>query len=295
MTEPAEQARWDAALRPLAGLAVNIGVITAVLVYFGWRRTETQARLLGIDESILGMSTQDFLLRSVGPLFVPLAVLAAGGLAWLSVHRLVLRRIAAGRAGELRGLARALLLSWLVVPTAAAIVGLFAPIIAIIAFPLSFALGLLLTVYGVVLLRLLDPAAEAQDLPPWQPPLERAFIAVLVLVSLFWTVSNYAELLGANLADGLQRRLPQLTEVVVYSPQRLNIEAPGAVEESLEQPGESVDDAAYRYRTVGLRLLEHTGGHYFLVSDGWTPRHGVVVMLADGDPVRLEFVRDRRN
>jgi len=50
----------------------------------------------------------------------------------------------------------------------------------------------------------------------------------------------------------------------------------------------------YKYRYVGLRLLEHTGGHHFLVSDEWSPQYGVVVMLADDDPVRLEFVHDRR-
>lgn len=280
-------------MRPFAELAVNVTVITALLVYFGWRRTETQARLLGIDESILGLTTQDFLLRSIGPLFVPVAVTAAGGLAWLSLHRLLLRRISSGRVRGLSSAARAALAAWLVVPAAAAVLGLVAPGIAIIAFPMSFAVGLLLTYYGVVLGRLLSAESETQHVALLQSPLERAFVVVLVLVSVFWTVSNYAELLGANLARDLQAQLPRLTEVIVYSPQRLSIQAPGTKEEPLDRPGASSDDAAYHYRTVGLRLLDHTGGHYFLVSDGWTPRYGVVVMLADDDPVRLEFVRNR--
>jgi hypothetical protein len=77
--------------------------------------------------------------------------------------------------------------------------------------------------------------------------------------------------------------------VVVYSPERLHINAPGAMEEPLP-----TNQSLYRYRYVGLRLLEHTGGRYFLISEAWTPRYGVVVMLADDDPIRLEFVRDRR-
>lgn len=293
MTERTDQARWEAPLRPLAGLAVNVSVITALLVYFGWRRTETQARLLGIDESILGLTTQDFLLRSIGPLFVPVAVTAAGGLAWLWLHRLLLRRIASGRVRGLRSGARAMLAAWLVVPAIAVVLGLVAPSIAIIAFPMSFGVGLLLTYYGVAVGRLLEAESETQEVALWHSPLERAFVVVLVLVSVFWAVSNYAELLGAGLARDLQAQLPRLTEVIVYSPQRLSIEAPGASEEPLDTFGDSDDDAAYHYRTVGLRLLDHTGGHYFLVSDGWTPRYGVVVMLADDDPVRLEFVRDR--
>lgn len=35
-------------------------VLTALPVYFGWQRSEVQARQLGIDESILGMSTRDY-------------------------------------------------------------------------------------------------------------------------------------------------------------------------------------------------------------------------------------------
>ena len=77
--------------------------------------------------------------------------------------------------------------------------------------------------------------------------------------------------------------------MVVYSPKQLLIDAPAVKEERLGGP-----DAAYRYRYTGLRLLEHTGGRYFLISDGWTEQYGVVVMLADSDPVRLEFVRDLR-
>ena len=65
--------------------------------------------------------------------------------------------------------------------------------------------------------------------------------------------------------------------------------APDVKEEPLSRA-----DSAFRFRYTGLRLLDHIGGHYFLVSDGWTPRYGVVITLSDTDPVRLEFVRDRR-
>jgi hypothetical protein len=40
--------------------------------------------------------------------------------------------------------------------------------------------------------------------------------------------------------------------------------------------------------------MEHTGGNYFLVSDGWSGEHGVVIVLPDDDPgLRMEFVRGR--
>jgi hypothetical protein len=40
--------------------------------------------------------------------------------------------------------------------------------------------------------------------------------------------------------------------------------------------------------------MKHTGGTYFLVSDGWSDDDGVVVALSDSDPrLRLEFVNGR--
>ena len=61
----AKKADLREVLRPVVAVVANITVLTALLVYFGWRRSETQAHQLGIDESILGMSTRDYLLRSM--------------------------------------------------------------------------------------------------------------------------------------------------------------------------------------------------------------------------------------
>jgi hypothetical protein len=84
--------------------------------------------------------------------------------------------------------------------------------------------------------------------------------------------------------------LPNQPRVVVYSAQHLHLDAPGVTEEGL-----APEQSAYLFRYVGLRLLEHTESTYFLVSDGWKPDYGVVVVLPDDAPVRLEFVRDTRD
>ena len=41
------------------------------------RRSETQSQRLGIDQSILGLSTRDYLLRSIGPVLVLLIGVSA--------------------------------------------------------------------------------------------------------------------------------------------------------------------------------------------------------------------------
>jgi hypothetical protein len=282
----------DVPLRALASIGANVTVLTALLIYFGWRRSETQARVLGIDESILGMSTRDYVVRSVGPLLAPLVVVGTAGLGWLWVHAAITRALAHGQLRPVRITARVLAVAWFWLPLACALFSWRYSTAGYLVFPLSFAVGILLASYGThlrALLRAVDAPDTVVPLPAWQTPLAKAFIAVLVTISLFWSASNYAEVLGEWLAHSTRDQLPGLTRVVVYSPKQLLIDAPAVKEERLGGP-----DAAYRYRYTGLRLLEHTGGRYFLISDGWTEQYGVVVMLADTDPVRLEFVRDVR-
>ncbi|MET9225746.1 hypothetical protein [Lentzea sp. NPDC003310] len=71
---------------------------------------------------------------------------------------------------------------------------------------------------------------------------------------------------------------------MVHGKARLHIDVPGVREEALPP-----EDSAYRY--AGLRLLESTGGKFFLVSDEWTRERGIVIALRDDNTVRLEFVR----
>ena len=275
-------------IRRMGAVLANVGVLTALLVYFGWKRSEVQSRRLGIDESILGMSTREYLLRSVRPVLLLLIVIAVVGLLWLLMDRWLVGRLhSSGQSdGLLRWSLRLLLAGLVVLPLAAWAGGFRWPAIAFIAFPLCCVAGLLLVLYAFHFRQMMPGALP---LPAGREALLRAFTAIIVGVGLFWTATNYAIVEGTELSDGFLAELTKLPSVTVYSPERLQIDAPGAKEERLP-PKQSM----YKYRYVGLRLLEHTGGHYFLVSDEWSPQYGVVVMLADDDPVRLEFVHDRR-
>jgi hypothetical protein len=50
-------------------------------------------------------------------------------------------------------------------------------------------------------------------------------------------------------------------------------------------------DSAYLYRYDGLRLLQVSGGHYFLISQSWTTADRRVVVISTSDPYRVEFSR----
>lgn len=293
-TEPQQPASDNAApgndvLRWLAGVVANATVLTALLVFFGWKRSDVQARRLGINENILGMSTRDFVLRSVGPVLVLLSIIGVAGLLWVLVDHWLARRVrAAGRADRVvKYTLRLLPFGWFILPALVWAMGFVWRPVAFIAWPFSIGAGVLLFLYAIHLRGML-PDAHASVLPG-RLPLLRTFTAIIVGVALFWGASNYAHVQGNSLADHFAERLGDQTQVVVYSPQRLHLTAPGVTETPL-----SGDKSAYQYRYSGLRLLEHTGGRYFLVSDEWSPSYGVVIMLADNAPVRLEFLRDRR-
>jgi hypothetical protein len=261
-------------LRPVVGVLANVTILTALLVYFGWRRSATQAERLGIYENILGMSTRDYVLRSVRPVLVLLVGIGVAGLAWVVLDRWLvplvrsgLQRAQPGGAPDRRTvrLLRGLSLAWLV----------------------SIGAGLLLMLYAAHL-RQLD--APSDDATRRRNAARQVSGALLVGVCLFWTAANYAQVQGVQLARQTAQQIDRLPGVVVYSRSPLHLDGPGVAETDLSGPSGNL-----RYRYRGLRLFEHTGGKYFLVSDGWTPAYGVLFVLADDDTsVRVDFVRDRR-
>ena len=75
-------------------------VITALLFYFGWAQTNALFGRLGIDQSALGFTVQDYMLRSVNSTFRPLSVVLLAAVAGLSAHIALTRAMATpGRTG----------------------------------------------------------------------------------------------------------------------------------------------------------------------------------------------------
>lgn len=286
--EAVEPAGHGDLLRRIATGLGNVGVLSALLVYFGWVRSDVHARSLGIDESILGMSTAEYMLRSVRPVLVILIVIAVAGLLWAVLdHWLAQRLIRRGPSDSIyRWAVRVLPAAIVLIPLAVWFSRTVAPAFAYVSFPLALAAGLLLLLYSFQLRGALpgnSPMSGARS------NLLHACAAALVCVALFSTASNYATVEGTELARTFDRQLLTLPQVVVHSTRPLNIEAPGVV---TQQVGPAVE---YGYEYSGLRLLEKTGGRYFLVSDGWTPEFGVVIVLKeDEEGIRYDFVRDVR-
>jgi hypothetical protein len=272
----------EALLRSALTLLTNVGVLTGLLVYFGWKRTAVQASQLGIDETLFGFTTRDYLLRSVDALFVPIGLAAVAGLGFLWLDRWVRSRARSTPPGPwtTRAVA-ALRWAWVLLPLAGFLVGSVSSRVGAVTFPLSFGLGALLTAYGFHLRRELGVPADGVDAARWRTEPTRVLVAIVVVLSVFWTITNVADSRGRALATRLEAQVARRPAVVVHSAAPLGLEVPGVSEQR-------VGPDAYRYD--GLRLLHHRAGTFLLVHDGWRRDDGVLLVLHDDGELRFEFV-----
>ena len=86
--------------------ASQTAVLTGVLYYFGWARTNAFLVYFGLDPTMVGYDTTDYVLRSIGGRSRPAVGVSVIGLAAFAVHRGVVARwpgggrtAAGGRAG----------------------------------------------------------------------------------------------------------------------------------------------------------------------------------------------------
>jgi hypothetical protein len=284
----------DSALRSALSVVTTLGppltIATALMFYFGWARSDTQARYMGVDVSLFGYSTQDYVLRSTKILFIPLLVILSLALGWLALHhRLVWELGRPGARPTLRTAGRAALGVGLLVAAGAALTATLDPALAPLVVPLVLASGTAAAAYGGWLASAAgDRRAQRADFPPWQHALRVLLVGGVITLALFWELSNYAGVVGRGYASELARSVPRLPRATAFSTSPLGIQAPRVREERLNT-GPPTAKETWRYRTTGLRFLVRSGGRMFLLHDGWTPQRGTVIVLPDNDQVRWQF------
>ncbi|MGW1870007.1 hypothetical protein ACWCPS_31240 [Streptomyces mauvecolor] len=287
--------------------------VSALLYYFGYWHVYWFFAYFGVNSTILDFGTVDYLMRSLDALFIPMVVVAAGGLAAFWGHDLLRTRIAAGP--EVRLLRYAL-------PTVAAtglllaLGGLYSIVDQqfflnhhLVAAPLSLASGVILLAYTLHLHRTVTPAApaggpapppEGPDPPPegedptplpgpaprpeWAALAEWAVVFVLIGLGLIWAANDYAAAVGRGRAQQLVDELPYSDTTALYSDHALSLTAPGVRETHCRNA-----DSAYHYRYDGLVLILQSANQYVLIPQSWTPSTGVALVLPRSDAVRLEF------
>ncbi len=264
-------------------------VLTALLFYFGWAHAYWFFRHFGLDISLLGLTTQDYLMRSVDTLFVPLTVLLSVGVLLLGAHRRVTAWLLAGPdAGRrLRSAATAAAISGLVL-FGAGLAGIFVKALQStgyhLAFPLSLGTGALLLLAASRLYRRSEGSGAVTPGMGSAPSLEAIGAFVLVALSLFWAATNYAADVGGTRAREYERTFRGEPEAILYSKERLHLQAAGVQEVSCAEP-----EGGYRFRYQGLRLMLRSADQYFFLPESWSRSDGVAIVLPGGDSVRVEF------
>lgn len=274
-----------------AGLVLApASLLTALLFYFGWTFTNARALYFGIDPSAFGYTTQDYLLRSVDPIFIPLGALLVVAVSIVSLHSVLVRRLGDVRRRRLRTLVIAGLASIGCASFTAGLCGVVTGSVlgeTFLVTPLTLAFGLGAMVYAAQLRhRFAGRTALAGDPGPGRSAATARVIlvALFIVLNVFWAVRDWANAVGRGRAQELARAIQYRPSVVVYSKFELHIDAPGV--EMTEVGG---DDSAYRFRYQGLTMLVYSNDRYFLVATRSSPDNPRTIVLPDRDDLRLEF------
>ena len=157
------------ALSVVTTVGTPLTIITALMLYFGWARSSAQSSWMGIDVSLFHFSAQDYVLRSISTLFVPLLFAGVVGIVWLELHR---RAASAAHDTERSRVVRVAGRATMYVGIATAIVGVSLAAMKLqwpmgtVVFPLLLAGGTAFAAYGRQLVRLANgPAAGEGSVP----------------------------------------------------------------------------------------------------------------------------------
>jgi len=262
-------------LKAAAAVIAPGTALTAVLYYFGYLHVFYFCDYFGVHSTTLGFTAEDYLLRNVDGLFVPLTVVAVVGLLVLWGQRLLgpyLARASSARLPiTLGALGAGALLSILGLLNVFGVLAL-----GLAVAPLCLTVGVLLLMAAV---RGYRPAPSE-----WSTIAEWAGVFAIVSICAFWAAGDYAASVGAGRARSLAASLPRQPDVLLYSAADLGLAGPGLTETPCTAP-----NAAYRYRYAGLKLVLQSGDQYLLLPERWAPGEGPAIVLPRGDSVRLEF------
>lgn len=255
-----------------AGIVAPVTLISALLFYFGYVSARSQYEYFGIDVDTIGLSTQDYVMRSPQPLLVPLLVLTLLAVAGLLLHNAV---HPTERTVRRTATASAVLLML-------GVVGLFLyPAIGQVAY---YAL-VIPVVIGIAAAALGYLSYVAARLGGRRPPVVLIVLLALVTTTCaFWATATTAQYSGRGLAKSDAENLGQFPAVILDTKERLQLRSPG-IEETALRPSTG---QTFNYRYRGLRLLVVGDNRLFLVPNQWNPSNTTLVVPLDSS-IRVQF------
>jgi hypothetical protein len=274
---------FERGLNVLGSIIAPATLLGALLFYFGYVSSRAQYDYFGIDVDIIGLNTQDYVMRSPQPLLVPLLVFAVVGAALIAAHAQIRRH--SSRSGFAAAARRGVVVGLVIL--GAGLVLLFAnPLLAgwgyyPLVTPLVMALGGAIAAYCLGTVRFLARSGASRRPPTGVVVLLWAAVAACV----FWATATVAQWSGLGLAQQQARRPDNLPSVIVDTEERLFLPDEAKVNETALPAS---DTETFRFRYWGLRLLIVGDDRMFLIPNAWDSHNTTLVLPLDGS-VRLQF------
>jgi len=297
LADESKSSQFERYLSLGASVVAPITIISALLFYFGYVSSRAQYAYFGIDVDTIGLSTQDYVMRSPQPLLVPLLVLVMIAVALVALHLWVTAWLGRARPERARIVTHRALYIGLVILAAGITLIILYPVLADwpyynLVTPIIVAVGAGVVAYSWRLVSRLPPQPDALPSPAGSPALRRmrlVLLCVLVAATLFWSTATIAQWSGRGLARQDARHLDDLPRVILDTKERLYITDPFIKETALP----ASEGQTFRYRYRNLRLLIQGKDRMFLVPDAWSASDStLVVPLDDSVRVRFQFQND---
>lgn len=293
---PAEDVKsvnsWEETRDWLAVILPPTTLVTALVFWFGFSFTNARVHELGIDASVLELSTTDYLVRSADPVIAPAAVVLTLLLGSVGLHALIRPLI---HSYPRRRMLRSGCLLLFIAGSLGLLVGIRLMFISIpglhyLVPPALLGAGAACAGYGFFTLRTMGHLSkqhenEYRTIPSWEKG-GYVIVVLLVTLGLFWGTTAYAEALGRGRALTTERGLQTLTSVTIFSKQSLALADPnlGVLETRIVTP-----ESIYKFQYSGLRLALRSSDKYFLFPEKWTRVAGRAIVLPDSSDIRLEL------
>jgi hypothetical protein len=292
-TEPAAAdpvADLPRALKAIGSVVAPASLITALMFYFGVQHANFYFNYFGVNYTVMGLTTQDFLLRSADGLFLPMLILAMAVLLLLWAYRLSSGRMS---KRQIRSLQRAMAVIALACGVCCAVL-VVAATVDPGTFNRFYGLPGVLLAAGPLFLALASHLQRQESRgrggasPAWLAVLEWGALFIVVSVGLFWSVTDYSAVVGATRGARTAAKLPAAPAATLYSQERLSLPALTARELICPQPDST--EAAYLYRYENLKLVFASESQYLFLPTGWPDEGGIALVIPRSDSLRLEFV-----
>lgn len=274
----------------LTAVIAPVTALSALLGYVGWISNRAFYDYFGVDQNLLNLSIQDYVLRSADVTFGAVAWLLAALVALALLDRLLARvqpetglDASSQQAGTARGRRRAQAL--VITGLALSLAGLLLALGLGASWGLPTLLGpAVLGIGSVVTFRFGRALVSSRTDSRALRQVSVAALVVALSLALFWAATLYAQELGQRAAAAIDSGSTRLPVVTVFSATYLDL--PGSRVNAAKVPGPG-GTAFFRY--TGLLLLAYANSRWLLISGNSSASyHSSVVVVKDSDAIRVE-------